>query len=251
MHVIVLAAGFATRLYPLTKNQAKPLLEVGGRPVLGWLLDAALAMPDVEGCVIVSNARFAEDFERFCVERAGPIPITVVNDGATEEHGKLGAVGDLDLALQHVPAGSPVLVAAGDNLIDFELGDFAGLFAADPTRPLLLVREIPGEVPPGRYSEVVLGEVEALGRQVVQSFREKPADPRSNLSAVGLYFLPSDVRDDVRRYLAAGGEPDAPGHFFQDLCQHRPMLAAPLPGGWHDIGNHETLAQARAAFGDS
>lgn len=251
MHVIVLAAGFATRLYPLTKNQAKPLLEVGGRPVLGWLLDAAFAIPGVKSCVIVSNARFAADFERFCATRKDSIPITVVNDGATEEHGKLGAVGDLDLALQHVPEGSPVLVAAGDNLIDFALEGFAANFAQDPSRPMLLVREIPGEVPPGRYSEVVLGDAASTGTRAVESFREKPADPRSNLSAVGLYFLPADVRDDVRRYLDGGGEPDAPGHFFQDLCLRRPMLAAPLAGGWHDIGNHETLAQARAAFGES
>lgn len=251
MHVIVLAAGFATRLYPLTKNQAKPLLEVGGRPVLGWLLDAAFAIPGVKSCVIVSNARFAGDFERFVQGREGPVPITVVDDGATEEQGKRGAVGDLDLALEHVPAGAPVLVAAGDNLIDFALDEFAERFAADPSRPMLLVREIPGEVPPGRYSEVVLDDPGENGLQAVKSFREKPADPRSNLSAVGLYFLPADIRGDVRRYLERGGEPDAPGHFFQDLCLHRPMLATPLGGGWHDIGNHETLAQARAAFGDS
>ena len=112
------------------------------------------------------------------------------------------------------------------------------------------MREIQGEVPPGRYSEILLGDPEAGGLQPVQRFREKPADPESNLSAVGLYFLPADVRGNVRHYLDQGGEPDAPGHFFQWLCAERPVVATRLPGGWHDIGNHETLAAARAAFAD-
>ncbi|MFT7678585.1 MAG: glucose-1-phosphate thymidylyltransferase [Planctomycetota bacterium] len=248
MQVVVLAAGFATRLYPLTRDRAKPLLEVGGKCVLAWLLDSALAIPGVTRCVIVSNARFAADFESFAEDYESPVPLTVVDDGATAEHGKRGAVGDLALALEHTDSDGPLLVAAGDNLIDFALADFAELFGTAAGRPMLMVREVEGQVPPGTYSEVVLEPAAEGELESIASFREKPADPRSNLSAVGLYFLPSDVRANVRAYLDAGGEPDAPGHFFQWLCAERSVAAARLRGGWHDIGNHETLAQARAAF---
>lgn len=248
MQVVVLAAGFATRLYPLTRDRAKPLLEVGGKCVLAWLLDSALAIPGVTRCVIVSNARFAKDFEAFVASYTSDVPMVVVDDGATEEHGKRGAVGDLALALEHTDPDGPLLVAAGDNLIDFALADYAQLFGGAGGRPMLMVREIAGQVPPKTYSEVVLVEAADGELESIASFREKPADPRSKFSAVGLYFLPGNVRNNVRDYLDADGEPDAPGHFFQWLCSERPVAAARLRGGWHDIGNHETLAQARAAF---
>jgi glucose-1-phosphate thymidylyltransferase len=134
-------------------------------------------------------------------------------------------------------------VGAGDILVEADLAAYARRFATDPSRPLLIVRRIEGPVPPGRYSEVLLAQDGSVER-----FREKPADPQSPLSAVGLYFLPAAARGWVRQYLDDGGNPDAPGFFFEWLSRRVRLTAAPLEGTWHDIGNHETLAAARAAY---
>ena len=244
MKAVILAAGFATRLYPLTLDRAKPLLDVGGRPVLSWLADRILALESVDEVVIVVNGRFHAQFEAWLAGYRANVALHLVNDGAAAQPEQLGALGDLALALESIEdRGAPLFVAAGDNLVAFDLAPHAARFSADPSRPLLLVREIEGEVPPGRYSEVVLGP-----DGEVASFREKPSRPRSNLSAVGLYFLPADVREDLEHYMQVESNHDAPGYFLAWLAARRPLAAARLSGGWHDIGNLETLERARADF---
>ena len=244
MKAVLLAAGFATRLHPLTLDRAKPLLEVGGRPVISRLLERVLAIEGLDEVVVVANDRFAEQFEAWAAGLQVPVPLRLLNDGARDETTRLGAVGDLALALEALSDdGSALFVAAADNLTEVDLAACARRFEQDPSRPLLLVRTIPGRVPPGRYSEVRLaadGSVERL--------REKPARPETSLSAVGLYFLPGAARAWVNQYLAGGGNPDAPGHFLEWLSQRMRMAALPLEGAWHDIGNHESLAAARAAY---
>lgn len=243
MKVILLAAGFATRLYPLTKDRAKPLLEVGGRPVLSWVLDKVLALEAVDEVIVVSNRRFHQQFVDWQASYGARVPVRVIDDGSTDDSNKLGAIGDLALALDPSLDEEELLVCAGDNLFEFELGRFYELFRAGG-RPLLLLRTIEGEVPPGRYSEVVLH-----ADSTVQSFREKPADPRSNLCSICLYFFPPGLRQRVRAYLdAPGTNPDAPGYFLEWLSQQEALAAAPIDGRCFDIGNKETLELARAAY---
>lgn len=242
MKAILLTAGFATRLYPLTRDRAKPLLDVGGRPVLDYLLERVTALDGLDEVIVVHNRRFAEQFEAWAAGHSLAVPMRLIDDGAVDDDTKLGAIGDLQLALSTLDEDVPLFVGAGDNLIEVDLASYGRRFAEDPALPLMLVREIEGEVPPGRYSEVLLAD----GR--ITRFREKPADPESNLSAVGLYFLPAAARGWVRDYLDQGGNPDAPGHLFAWLCEQHGLRGARLAGTWHDIGNHETLAAARAAF---
>jgi glucose-1-phosphate thymidylyltransferase len=244
MKAVLLAAGFATRLHPLTLERAKPLLDVGGRPVLTRLLERVLELPGLDEVAVVANRRFSRQFQAWADGLDTPVPLRLIDDGALDDAHRLGAIGDLALALEQLPDdGAPLFVGAGDNLVETDLASYARRFAAEPTRPLLIVRRIEGEVPPGRYSEVVLGP-----DSLVTSFREKPADPRSPLSAVGLYFLPSEARAWVRQYIDEDGNPDAPGHFLEWLARRQPLRAAPLEGSWHDIGNLQTLAAARAAY---
>jgi glucose-1-phosphate thymidylyltransferase len=167
------------------------------------------------------------------------MPLRIVDDGATSNDTRRGALGDLALALGDSPPGD-VLVLAGDNLIDFDLAPYAERLGE---HPIVFARTIDGIVPPSRYSEI---EVDGAGR--VTSFREKPAEPRSNLSAPALYLFPADVTDDLRTYLDAGNDPDAPGHFLAWLHGRRVLEACPLPLGWYDIGDLETLERARAAY---
>jgi len=243
MKAIVLAAGFATRLHPLTLERAKPLLEVGGRPVLSWIVDRLSALAEVDEILIVTNGRFHAQFVAWLESERPAKPVRLVDDGTQDNESRLGAIADLSLALVFVgDLEADFLVVAGDNLIDFDLAPYAARFARE-RKPLLLVREIAGELVPGRYNEVVLD-----GAGGVRSVREKPADPRSRLSAICLYFLPADVRADLGVYLRTEMVQDAPGHFIAWLAARRMLAAEPLKGGWHDIGDAATLEAARRAF---
>ena len=243
MNVYVLAAGYATRLYPLTRDCAKPLLEVGGRPVLSRIVDRLLALPDLDEVVVVANRRFACDFDAWRRNFAGPARLRVLDDGSTCEEDRLGAIGDLAFALQRVPTGaSPFVAIAGDNLIEFDLTPLYRAFL-EGGRPLLVLREVERVGGPTRYNEVA---IDAEGG--VRRFREKPPDPTSALAAISLYFFTAEVAALLERYLAEGGRHDEPGHFIAWLVEQTPVASAGLPGEWFDIGSLETLEQARRRF---
>lgn len=240
MRVVLLAAGFATRLHPLTLDRAKPLLEVGGRPVLSWILDRVLQAVTPTRVVLVTNHRFVDDFRAWAAD--APVQVEVLDDGTSTNEDRLGAIGDLALAVEHMgPGDEPVLAVAGDNLVDFDLGPGLQSFSAD-RGPLLFVRTVPEPVPPARYSEVLV-EGDRITR-----FREKPADPESPLSAICLHLYPGDVGAELAAFRAESPDLDAPGHFLEWLSHRRALYATPVSGPYHDIGNHETLAAARAAF---
>jgi glucose-1-phosphate thymidylyltransferase len=171
------------------------------------------------------------------------IALDVLDDGAESNEARLGAVGDLALALETAPADVDAwLVLACDNLFEFDLARLVERFAARG-RGQLVVRRVPEPVPPSRYSEVV------LDGERVASFREKPADPRSDLSAIAVYLLPADLPEQVHTYLAEGGNPDAPGHLLAWLAARTPIEAVPLAGRWLDIGSADDLARAARELG--
>lgn len=243
MRLVVLAAGFATRMHPLTLERAKPLLEVGGRPVLSRILDRVLALDGLSEGVVVTNGKFHHQFEAWLGGYASPVPLRLWNDRTESDADKLGATADLALGLESL-GGPPedVLVVAGDNLFEFDLAPCAAAFRAGGGH-LLLVRTVEGPIPPARYNEVTLGPAGE-----VLSFREKPADPVSPLSALCLYFFRPTVAERLREYLAAGGNPDAPGYFLEWLSRRERLDAVRIQGPWYDIGNLATLAAAREAY---
>ena len=248
MKAYLLAAGYATRMYPLTRDRPKPLLEVAGAPILSHILDRILALDDVSEVVVIGNDRFAADLEAWAASLDVPVPVFVLNDGSSSDDDKLGAIGDLAFALEQAPPGDEDwLVAAGDNLLAFDLAPLQQAYRAATDAdgrhpPLLAVREVVRNGP-SAYNEV---ELDAAGR--VTRFREKPPDPRSNLAAIALYFLPPTAVGLLRRYLEEGGEPDAPGHFVAWLVEHVEVRGVHLPGGWFDIGSLDGLAHARENF---
>ena len=246
LRAVFLAAGFATRLYPLTQHTAKPLLEVGGQPLLSRIVQQVERTGAVQDGVVVSNGRFHRDFVAWHAAAKPHLPLQLVDDGAMDNATRLGAVRDLALGLRAAAAAAPAgerapdgyLVLACDNLFDFEL-----LRLVEPFRRSgqgqLIVRQVPAPVPPGKYSEVV------LDGSRVRSFREKPSDPRSDLSAIAVYLLPRELPQLVEAYLAEGGNPDAPGHLLAWLSQRLPLHATRLDGRWLDIGSADDLERAR------
>ena len=243
MKVFVLAAGYATRLHPETRERAKPLLDIGGTPLLTRLLARVLALDGIDEVIVIANARFSAQFELWRESFSCAAALRVLNDGSTSEADRLGALGDLSFALGRVPLhDSDFLVVAGDNLIEFDLLPAHEAFRATGD-PLLLVRRVARDGAASAYNEVSLAP-----DGTVRRFREKPPDPRSDLAAICLYFFPASVADDLERYLAEGGNRDAPGHFLAWLVGTRTVRARPLDGPWLDVGSPETLARAREHF---
>lgn len=245
LRAVFLAAGFATRLYPLTEKQAKPLLEVGGKPMLTRIVDQVVRTGAVVDAVVVANGRFHDHFVKWEQSERAPLPMHLVNDGAMSNDTRLGAIRDLALGLeQSTAAGRPdgYLVLACDNLFSFDLTQVVDRFRASGSGQLI-VRQVPSPVPPGRYSEVM------LDGDKVQRFREKPQNPESDLSAIAVYVLPPELPELVQEYLQAGKNPDAPGHFLAWLSTRMPLEATRLTGNWLDIGSVEDLEKAQTTFG--
>lgn len=243
MKAYLLAAGFATRMYPLTQHVAKPLLEVGGAPILSHILSRVEAIPDLSEVVVIGNHRFTEALTQWSHSVSCRVPIQVLDDGATEADERLGAIGDLAFALQQVPNGNEdLLVIAGDNLLDFDLAAYHRDFKKEQSA-LLITRHVEPSKGPSPYNEVSL---DATGQ--VLGFREKPEDPTSSLSAMAVYFLMAEADSLLREYLVGGGDPDAPGHFIAWLVSVRRVVARPMSGRWFDIGSLESLEDAREHY---
>ncbi len=244
MKLVVLAAGYATRLYPLTLDRAKHLLPIGGRPVLDHLLDKLAPIDELDGVYVVTNAKFAGSFREWAKAYAPARPALepiIVDDGTADEAKRLGAIGDLDFVVRRERITDDLLVAAGDSYFSESLADL-GRCGLEHDAPVLAVYDVGDLESVKRYSSV---EIDASGR--LTHLEEKPPDPRSTLAGVALYFYPAHVLPLVRRYLAEGNNPDQPGRLVQWLYTRLPVYAWSVPGEWYDIGSHETLREANAA----
>lgn len=245
MDAIILAAGYATRLYPLTLNKAKPLLEVAGRPMIEWVLRSMAEVADLERIFVVTNDKFAKSFrdwaERYQDRQLQP-RLRIINDGSTSDADKLGAIGDINFVITREGlAMRNLLVVAGDNLLDVSLAAFVDF--AKKTPATVAVYDVGDLEQMKKYAAVSL-DVDGT----ITHFEEKPQKPQSTLAAIGIYYYSGEVTSLITTYLAAGNNPDQPGRFVQWLYQRKPVKAYPLTGRWLDIGSKETLEHADAIF---
>jgi glucose-1-phosphate thymidylyltransferase len=259
MKCLILAAGYATRLYPLTENFPKPLLEVGGKAIVDWLIDDVSRSGQIDEYAVVTNHKFATHFEKWASGRSEKI--TVVDDGTMTNETRLGAVRDIQLALtSHVEdqsalsgAGTPqnpettlpdddVLTMAGDNLLDFSLVRFIEYASAAGTSCIMRYYE------PSEEKLHKCGVVEVDSSDLIISMEEKPAQPRSHWCCPPFYFY---RRQDVARIpeaIAAGCGVDAPGSFVAWLASKVPVHAMEMPGHRYDIGNLESYRAVQATY---
>lgn len=245
MKVLILAAGYATRLYPLTLTQPKPLLPVAGKPMVDYVLDNLASIPGIDRVIIVTNAKFAGHFQRWADEyrtTKSQLDFTIVNDGSTDDTNKLGAIGDLNLVLEREQLDDDLIVVAGDNLFSQSLQEF-GTFCRQNAQPVLGTFDV-GSLDQAKKYGVV--DVDAAGR--ITSFIEKPAQPASTLIGIALYYYPRAVLPLIKQYLAEGNNPDQPGRLIQWLYPRMPVLTWAVPGIWYDIGSKETLEEANRIF---
>lgn len=240
MKCLILAAGYATRLYPLTKNFPKPLLDVGGKTILDWLLDDVETSGKIDEYAVVTNHKFACHFEKWASGRSEKI--TVVDDGTTANETRLGAVRDIQYALEKTGFEDDIIIMAGDNLLDFSLIKFIEYAIAAGTSCIMRYYE-PSEAKLHRC-----GVVEVDEHDLILSMEEKPSEPRSHWCCPPFYFY---RRQDVARIsegMAAGCGVDAPGSFVAWLATKVPIRAMEMPGHRYDIGTLDSYKAAQATY---
>jgi glucose-1-phosphate thymidylyltransferase len=244
MKAIVLAAGYATRLRPLTETWAKELLPVGGRPIIDWIVDAIAAVPDVDEVHVVTNAHKAAAVGRWAEGRN----VVVHDDGTTSNDDRLGAIGDMLFVVERARLDDDLLVIAGDNVFDFSLADYAAFWRSKGVASAVAVRDVGSLELASHYGIVSLADD---GRLL--DFVEKPADPPSTLAATATYLFHRDHARLIAEYLGGEHGSDQPGRFVGWLQRREPVYGWAFDGSWHDIGNHEQLLEAdnelRAAAG--
>jgi glucose-1-phosphate thymidylyltransferase len=242
--LVVLAAGYATRLYPLTLDRPKALLPVAGRPMLEHVLARLAPIPGIDSVYVVTNAKFAGQFADWAAGYdGGGREVRIVDDGTTSDEDKLGAIGDLDLVLQREGVADDVVVVAGDNLFSENLVDF-GRYALERRAPILAVYDVGSLEAIRSYNAI---EVDEDGR--ITFFEEKPARPRSTLTGIALYFYPRESLPLVHRYVDEGQNPDQPGRLVEWLYTRTPVYTWRVPGIWFDVGSAEGLREADRVFG--
>jgi glucose-1-phosphate thymidylyltransferase len=226
---LILAAGYATRLSPLTDNLPKQLLRVGGRPIVDWILDK-LREAGIDDVHLVTNARFAPLFADWAEEQG----VTVHDDGTTSNETRLGAIGDIDF----VGLDDDLLVIAGDNLFDFSLADYLA-FWREKGGSAVAVYDVRDRELAKKYGIVAVDDDDRI-----VDFVEKPEDPPSTLAATATYIYSGEHVRLVKTYLAEGNNPDQPGNFVAWLHRREPVYAYRFEGGWYDIGDRDQLLAA-------
>ena len=237
MKAIILAGGYATRLQPLTDDLSKCLLPVGGKPVVDWILERIREVEEIDEVHVVTNSRFARDFEHWAMFKDG---VTVHDDRTTSNEDRLGAIGDVAFTLDQAGiVDDDVIVIAGDNLFDYDLQDYVDFWRSKGVASAVAVRDVGDLRLASQYGIVALD-----GDDRVVEFVEKPAEPTSTLAATATYIYHREHLPLVSRYLAEGNPPDQSGSFFEWLRSREPVYGYWFTGIWLDIGDKEQLLAA-------
>ena len=234
MKALILAAGYATRLRPLTDDVPKMLLPLAERPMLDYLVDRLREVDDLDEIHLVTNARFADAFRDWA-----PEDVTVHDDGTTSNKDRLGAIGDIAFAIERAGLeGENLLIVAGDNLIGYSLAQFVD-FWRGKDGSAIAVRDLVERELLKQYGVVELDDDDR-----VVGLEEKPSEPKSDLAATAAYLYRAEHLALLPGYLAEGNPPDAPGNFMVWLHTREPVYGYRAEGEWHDIGDLRQLLEA-------
>lgn len=240
MKCLILAAGYATRLYPLTENFPKPLLKVGEKTILDWLVDDIAVAGLVDEYVVISNHKFAHHFEEWAATRKEQI--SVVDDGTETNETRLGAVRDIQFAFDALKLDDDMLVIAGDNVLDFSLTHF--IRYADSKQSSAIMR----------YFEPVeaklrkCGIVEIDSDDKIISMEEKPSEPKSHWCCPPFYYYTKADAQRIPQAIESGCGIDAPGSFIAWLATQTTVYAMEMPGSRYDIGNLESYNEVSSIY---
>ncbi len=243
MICVILAAGYATRLYPLTENFPKPLLAVKGKPILDWLIEDIQATGAVDEYILISNHKYYHHFTKWAKTWENNIKITVLDDGTTGNDNRLGAVIDIQFAIETLSLNDDLLVIAGDNLLDFSFKHFTDYFLEKQATCVM------------RYFEPSLKKLNKCGvitldkDDKIINMEEKPAKPKSNWVTPPFYIYERNDVPLVAQGIKAGCATDAPGSFIAWLSQKKTVYAMEMPGNRYDIGDLKSYERIKEIYG--
>lgn len=240
MKCLILAAGYATRLYPLTENFPKPLLKVGEKTILDWLVDDIDTAGMVDEFVVISNHKYAPHFESWAKTKRQKV--TVVDDGTDSNETRLGAVKDIQFAIEHLSLEGDMLVIAGDNVLDFSLTKFIAYAKEKETSCIMRYYEA------SEQKLTKCGVVQIDEQDRVVDMTEKPAQPKSHWCCPPFYYYTAEDAKLVEDGIASGCGTDAPGSYIAWLCSQRPVHAMEMPGSRYDIGNLQSYEQVQKTY---
>ena len=239
MIAILLAAGYATRLYPLTKDKPKSLLPLGSKLIIDYIMDEIDKLPDLNRVILVTNSRFAGQFEDWAssCDRSGKAPISVLDDGTTNNDNRLGAIGDIIFTIKKENIDEDLAIFAGDNIFTYSLTDMYAFFK-EKNAPTLIAINVP-DVEQRR--KLAIAEIAEDGQ--VLDMVEKPSEPKTEWGIYAAYFYGREIIPLFDRYIAEGNPSDAPGNFPSWLYKIMPVYAYKGEGECIDIGTPENYAQ--------
>ena len=240
MKCLILAAGYATRLYPLTENFPKPLLKVQEKTILDWLIDDIDAAGQVDEYVVISNHKFAHHFTAWANTKTQKV--TVVDDGTESNETRLGAVKDIQFAMEKLGLDDDMLVIAGDNLLDFSLTKFISYAKEKNASCVMRFYQ------PDRAKLLKTGVVTVAEDDRITKMTEKSPNPETNWCCPPFYYYTREDARLVEKGIAAGCGTDAPGSYIAWLCTQVPVYAMEMPGSRYDIGNLESYEQVQKSY---
>lgn len=240
MKCLILAAGYATRLYPLTENFPKPLLRVGEKTILDWLIDDIDGAGLVDEYIVISNHKFARHFQDWAGGKSQKI--TVVDDGTSTNETRLGAVCDIQFAIEQLGLDDDLLVIAGDNLLDFSLQTFVCYGAEKGTSCVMRYYE------PSEQKLLKCGVVTIDADDRILRMTEKSPTPETHWACPPFYYYTRKDAHLVPLGIAAGCGTDAPGSYIAWLCTQVPVHAMEMPGQRYDIGNLQSYEQVKREY---
>ena len=241
MEAIILAAGYATRLHPLTEDIPKPLLNVAGKPIIEHIIKKLEAIKEIDKIYIVTNDKFERHFKNWLGNFDAQKPIEIINDKTKSNEDRLGAIGDIHHIINQKKLDNDIIVVAGDNLFELSLSEVSSFFKKRKSNVIVL-HDVKDLELAKHY-----GIVE-VKNSVVVNFEEKPLAPKSTLASTGIYMFPKKTLSLIKKYIAQGNNPDKTGNFIEWLHKREKVYSYTTDKKWYDIGNMEQLEKANKYY---
>jgi len=238
MKGLILAAGYGTRLYPLTLDRPKPLIKVGGKTILERLLKKFEALDGCDTVYVVTNDKFSDMVVKWASGRTFSVELKVINDSTHTNDDRLGAIGDINLVLEKEKPCDDILIVAGDNLFEFDISDFVR-FGRDKNKLSVALFDVKDLKLAKKYGVVALKKDSSIS-----DFQEKSPDPKSTLASTGIYYLPKGKLGAVGDYMKTSLTKDAPGNFVKWVSETDEVFGYVFTEGWYDIGDKVSLEKA-------
>lgn len=239
---IILCAGYATRLYPLTENTPKPLLEVAGKPIAEHIIKKIEEIEDINEIFIVTNAKFYNDFEEWLKNFKSNKKIRIINDKTTSNEDRLGSLGDVNFVIEQENIKEILLIVAGDNLFEFSLKNFVESHKKH-NKSVVALYDVQDKELAKHYGIVGVNEENRM-----IEFEEKPKEPKSTLASTGIYIYPPHILPMLQDFVKKYENSDKAGNFLEWLHKKEHVYCYITQEKWFDIGTLDQLEKAKEEF---